>query len=104
VLFDVGAENAALKPVFAKLPSKPHTEVALEDVRLDPAAVLPAKRSYYEFEGSLTTPPCSEGVRWLVLQKHPTVSKAQLTAFQKLFPSNARPLQPLNGRAIRSSA
>jgi carbonic anhydrase len=103
VLFDVGAENAPLKPVFAKMPAKPDTDVTLDDVKLDPTAVLPAKRGYYEFEGSLTTPPCSEGVRWLVLQKHSTLSKAQLTAFQKLYPDNARPLQPLNGRPVRAS-
>ncbi|HET9597223.1 MAG TPA: carbonic anhydrase family protein [Anaeromyxobacteraceae bacterium] len=102
-LFEVGAENAALKPIFAKLPSKPHSELELTDVRLDPAAVLPASHGYYEFEGSLTTPPCSEGVRWLVLQKHATVSKAQLQAFTKLYAHNARPLQPLNGRAVRAS-
>ena len=103
VLFDVGAESAALKPVFAKLPAKPETDVALAGVTFDPAAVLPARRGYYTFEGSLTTPPCSEGVRWLVLQQHATVSKAQLAAFRKLYPANARPLQPANGREIQAS-
>ncbi len=103
VLFDVGAESAALAPVFAKLPAKPETEVALAGVAFDPAAVLPASRGYYAFEGSLTTPPCSEGVRWLVLRQHATVSKAQLQAFTKLYPHNARPLQPANGRTIQVS-
>jgi carbonic anhydrase len=104
VLFDVGAPSAALAPIFAKLPAEAGTEVALADVKLDPAAVLPAKHGYYEFEGSLTTPPCSEGVRWLVLQQHATVSKEQLGAFKKLYPANARPVQPLNGRPIRASS
>ena len=103
VLFNVGAENAALKPVFAKMPAKAKTEVELQGVQLDPSAALPAQRGYYEFEGSLTTPPCSEGVRWLVLQQRSTVSQAQLSAFKKLYPNNARPLQPLNGRPIRAS-
>jgi carbonic anhydrase len=103
VLFDVGAENAALAPVFANLPAEESSSATLAEVKLDPAAVLPAKRGYYEFEGSLTTPPCSEGVRWLVLQQRSTISKAQLAAFQKLYPANARPLQPLNGREIRAS-
>jgi carbonic anhydrase len=103
VLFDVGAESAALKPVFAKLPAKAGTDVALEGTQIDPTAMLPAKRGYYEFEGSLTTPPCSEGVRWLVLREHSKISKAQLAAFRKLYPANARPLQPLNGRAVRAS-
>ena len=52
------------------------TEVELQGVQLDPSAALPAQRGYYEFEGSLTTPPCSEGVRWLVLQQRSTVSQA----------------------------
>ncbi len=103
VHFDVGTENAALAPVFAKLPAQAGTEAALDGAPLDPAAILPAARGYYEFEGSLTTPPCSEGVRWLVLQHRSTVSKAQLAAFRKLYPDNARPLQPVNGRPIRAS-
>jgi carbonic anhydrase len=103
VLFDVGGESAALAPVFARLPAKPGTEVAVEGVTLDVARILPSKQGYYEFEGSLTTPPCTEGVRWLVLQARSTVSKAQLDAFRKLYPNNARPVQPLNGRTIQIS-
>ena len=103
VLFDVGAENAGLAQVFAKMPAKAGEEATL-DAPLDPSALVPAKRPYWEFEGSLTTPPCSEGVRWLVLQQRSTLSKAQLAAFQKLYPKNARPVQPLNGRAVRSSS
>jgi carbonic anhydrase len=103
VLFDVGKESGALAPVFGKLPGKPGTEVTLEGSQVDPAAVLPAKHAYWEFEGSLTTPPCTEGVRWFVLQQRGTLSKAQLAAFQKLYPANARPVQPLNGRTVRAS-
>ena len=103
VLFEVGAENAALKPVFAKMPTRAGKEVALDGAALDPMAIVPAERAYYEFEGSLTTPPCSEGVRWFVLQKTSTISKAQLSAFRKLYPDNARPLQPVNGRTIQAS-
>jgi carbonic anhydrase len=102
VLFEVGAESAALEPVFAKLPAS-GAQVVLDEVTLDPAALLPEQRGYYEFEGSLTTPPCTEGVRWLVLQRHAALSKGQLAAFQKLYPANARPLQPLNGRTIEAS-
>ncbi|HTP51792.1 MAG TPA: carbonic anhydrase family protein [Anaeromyxobacteraceae bacterium] len=103
VLFDVGPENVALKPVFAAMPAKAGAGVAPEGVQVDPMAVLPAKHGYYEFEGSLTTPPCSEGVRWFVLQNRSTVSQAQLAAFKKLYPNNARPIQPLNGRTVRAS-
>lgn len=103
VLFDVGAENPALAPVFARMPANAPGDVALAGVQLDPAAVLPATRGYYEYEGSLTTPPCSEGVHWFVLRGRATLSQAQLDAFRKLYPNNARPLQPLNGRVIRAS-
>jgi carbonic anhydrase len=103
VHFEVGAENAALASVFAHLPAKAGTEAAPGGAPLDFAAALPAAHGYYEFEGSLTTPPCSEGVRWFVLQKHSTVSSGQLAAFKKLYPDNARPLQPVNGRPIHVS-
>jgi carbonic anhydrase len=65
--------------------------------------MLPAERHYYRFTGSLTTPPCSEGVRWLVVQKPVTASKAQIDAFTKAvgFPNN-RPLQALNARQVLS--
>ncbi|MGH8727121.1 MAG: carbonic anhydrase family protein [Burkholderiales bacterium] len=66
--------------------------------------LLPADRSYYTFESSLTTPPCTEGVKWFVL-KHPLeLSAAQLARFARLYRHNERPLQPLNGRLISESA
>ena len=68
------------------------------------ADLLPAKRSYWAFEGSLTTPPCSEEVQWHVLKEPVELSKAQLAAFKKLYPMNARPVQPLNGRALLESS
>ena len=70
---------------------------------LDPRQLLPQDRRYYSYLGSLTTPPCTEGVRWLVLQQPLTVSAAQIDAFAQRYPSNARPLQPVGGRVIRQS-
>ncbi|HMF12974.1 MAG TPA: carbonic anhydrase family protein [Gemmataceae bacterium] len=104
VLFDAGKSNAVLAPVLAKMPPEEGPERTVEGTSLDPAKVLPAKRGYYEFEGSLTTPPCSEGVRWFVLKQPVTLSQQQLDAFRKLYPRNARPTQPLNGRVVRESA
>ncbi len=98
VLFKVGKENAALKPVFDKLPPKEGDTLALEAINL--ADLLPADPSYYAFMGSLTTPPCSEDVRWQVLKTPVTLSAAQLAAFRKLYKMNARPVQPLNGRKV----
>jgi carbonic anhydrase len=100
VLFKLGKENAALKPVFDALPAKSGDKAALAG-GLDPAAILPAGRSYYAYTGSLTTPPCSEGVQWHVLKDGVTLSAAQLKAFQKLYPMNARPVQALNGRSVQ---
>jgi carbonic anhydrase len=99
VLFKQGKENATLKPVFAKLPAKEGDKVAL-DGAIDVAALLPADHGYYSFPGSLTTPPCSEEVRWQVLKTPVEVSGAQLASFRKLYAMNARPVQPLNERQV----
>ena len=63
--------------------------------------LLPPDLRYYQFLGSLTTPPCTEGVLWLVLKTPVTLSPEQLRLFSKLFPNNARPTQPLNNRVVR---
>ena len=63
----------------------------------------PTDKGYYTFDGSLTTPPCSEGVRWFVLKTPMTVAASELTAFAKLYPMNARPTQPLNGRPVEAT-
>ncbi|WBS04993.1 carbonic anhydrase family protein [Pseudoduganella sp. SL102] len=99
VLFRQGKENAALKPVFAELPAHAGDRHPI-DGAFDAAALLPAQHAYYAYMGSLTTPPCSEGVHWQVLKQPVEVSKAQLAAFRKLYRMNARPVQPLNGRTV----
>jgi carbonic anhydrase len=101
VLFEKGAANPALKGVFAGQPAK--DKDSRELAAFDPAAVLPEQRGYYAYVGSLTTPPCSEGVRWQVLKQPVSLSVAQLKAFQKLYPMNARPVQALNGRTLEVS-
>lgn len=100
VLFKLGKENTALKPVFDAMPKKEGEAAKLDG--LNPADILPAERAYYAFEGSLTTPPCSEGVRWQVLKEPVELSEHQLSAFRQLYPMNARPVQPLNGREVRA--
>ncbi len=97
VLFNEGAENAALKEIFSALPAK-EGEQPIKP--FDTTALLPATLPYFAFEGSLTTPPCSEGVAWQVLKTPSTMSAAQIEAFRKIFPMNARPVQPLNGRKV----
>ena len=101
VLFKEGAVNAALAPVFANLPAAGKSQ-ALAD-RFDPSQILPDKRGYYAYQGSLTTPPCSEQVRWQVLKQPLELSAEQMAAFRQLYPMNARPVQPLNGRDVLES-
>jgi len=82
------------------MPAKSGDENALA-ARMSVAQLLPAERDYYRFNGSLTTPPCSEGVRWLVLKKVATASKAQIDSFAKTVghPNN-RPLNSVNARPV----
>lgn len=101
VMLKEGHKNAALEKVFDALPAAEDGTHALG--ALNPAALLPAKHGYYAYEGSLTTPPCSEGVRWQVLKRPIEVSESQIEAFRKLYPENARPVQPLNGREVQES-
>ncbi|MDC8759520.1 carbonic anhydrase [Janthinobacterium fluminis] len=102
VLFQKGASNPALRGVFDALPAKANESRELDE-GINPEAVLPARRGYYAYVGSLTTPPCSEGVLWHVLKQPVSLSAAQLKSFQKLYPMNARPVQALNGRTVEAS-
>lgn len=69
-------------------------------VGIKPTFLLPSKRAYYAYSGSLTTPPCTEGVRWIVLQTPLQVSAKQVRRFQQMMGRNARPLQAVNARAV----
>lgn len=103
LLFRQGAENAALARLLPHFPAAGAPERTLADVTFDPAAWLPAKLSYYAYEGSLTGPPCTEGVLWLVLKTPLEASAAQLARLAALVPPNARPVQPLHGRVVAES-
>ena len=103
LLMEVGAENPVLAQAWARMPQKSGEQFQLDAGRISVADVLPKDRSYYAFQGSLTTPPCSEGVTWMVLKQPVQISMAQLDTFRRLFPLNARPVQPVNGRLIQES-
>jgi carbonic anhydrase len=103
VLFRQGGENAALAALWPKLPARADGERLLPEVAFDAAQLLPAARGYYAYEGSLTAPPCTEGVTWLVLKQPLELSAGQLARFRKMFPDNARPVQPLHGRVVKES-
>jgi carbonic anhydrase len=102
VLLSDGALNPMVATLWANLPAH-GGESAPTGVQIDPADLLPADRGYYTFAGSLTTPPCSEGVTWFVLKNPSTLSSGEIERFASLYPMNARPVQPLNGRTVRAS-
>lgn len=104
VFIEEGAENAAYAPVWANLPREKGVEFHLEHVTVNVDDLLPESRSSYRFDGSLTTPPCSEGVKWVVLSQPAQLSAAQIGAFQAIIEGNNRPTQPLNGRKIATDA
>jgi len=97
VLFKEGKENATLAPVFAAMPAQGEAAALAS---FDPSTLLPQNHAYYKFTGSLTTPPCSDGVHWQVMKNPVELSKQQIAAFRKLYPMNARPVQKLNGRHV----
>ena len=102
VLLEPGKTNAAFDGIFSHLP-RPGEKITVDDMTLDLAALLPADKGYYAYEGSLTTPPCSQGVRWMVLKTPVKLGADQIKAFRRLFNANARPVQPLNGRIVQES-
>ena len=100
VMFKEGEANSALSKVWAALPPDAGPARPLLNV-VTPMAFMPKSRSYYRFSGSLTTPPCTEGVRWVVLETPVSASKAQIEAFEHAIKHhNNRPVQPLNGRVV----
>ena len=100
VLLKQGAENAQLATVWKNIPSEKEKAVAVPGVQVNVTNLLPADHGYYTFAGSLTTPPCSEGVTWFVLKQPTSISANEIAVFAKLYPKNARPIQPLNSRKI----
>lgn len=97
-----GKTNAAWAPIFAHLP-RVGEQVTVDGLTLDASTLLPANKGYYSFAGSLTTPPCSEGVQWMVLKEPVKLGAQQIKAFRQLYNANARPVQPLNGRIVKES-
>lgn len=101
VLFEVGAENPFIQTIWNNMPLEKNSSVAPPTTPLDLNKLLPADRSYYTYMGSLTTPPCSEGVLWLVMKQPIQISQDQLNIFSRLYRNNARPIQSGAGRLIK---
>jgi len=103
VLLDPGLANNLIDKVWTYMPLDLNDRVRMPAGIINMNELLPKDQRYYQFMGSLTTPPCTEGVLWLVLKQPTTVSREQLKLFSQLFPNNARPVQPVNGRAVRDA-
>lgn len=101
--FKIGENNAELMRVVQHLPREKSDEQRFADVLIDPAGLLPRKTGYYTFTGSLTTPPCSEGVTWFVLKQPQTLSRMEWRNLHSVLGDNARPVQPLNDRKIEQT-
>ncbi len=102
VMMKLGAANPAIQKILDNVPTS-GGETVRADVMLDMVELLPSQGNYYVYDGSLTMPPCTEGVKWHVLKQPIELSLDQLHAFQMLYPMNARSVQPLNGRIVSGS-
>jgi len=102
VLLEHGGAQPVVQAVWNNLPLEKGEEQPAQ-VPIDLNQLLPADRSYYTYMGSLTTPPCTEGVLWMVMKRSVPLSDEQLAIFARLYPMNARPIQSASGRLIKES-
>jgi carbonic anhydrase len=103
VWFRLGAENPALKALLPHIPANADGDHRIAGAVADPNALLPARKTYYRYDGSLTASPCTEGVTWLVMQQALELSPEQLRVWRTRFADNIRPPQPLHGRVVHES-
>lgn len=103
VPLELGPENPALQTVLDHIPLEKYEPVEPPETALDLRAFVPVLRAYYTYMGSLSTPPCHEGVQWVVMKNAVAVSADQVAIFSRLYPGNARPLQAANGRLVKES-
>jgi carbonic anhydrase len=103
VLFRVGAENPLLASLLPLIPAHADGDHSPAGVTVNASSLLPAQRGYYRYAGSLTAPPCTEGVDWIVLKQPLELSAAQLARYRQRFADNARAVQPLHQRVVLES-
>ena len=101
VLLERGNENPFIQALWNHMPLEKNMPVSPPSTTVDLNTLLPVSRNYYTYMGSLTTPPCSEGVLWLVMKQPVQVSQEQINIFSRLYRNNARPIQPAGGRLIK---
>jgi carbonic anhydrase len=111
VLLNAGKPNATVQAIWDHMPMTEskvradfsHEEEEVPGVMIDPGALLPKTFGYYTYMGSVTAPPCTEGVAWYILKTPMQLSSAQIKAFAKLYPHDVRAAQPLNGRIVKET-
>lgn len=103
VLLEPGEANPLIHKVWTHMPLDVNDSVRLPPDLIHVGEILPKDQRYYQYIGSLTTPPCTEGVLWLILKQPVTLSREQLRLFSQLYANNARPVQPLHGRPVRDA-
>lgn len=96
-----GESSPLVQKIWASLPREVDREVAPASVAINAKDLLPKDTAYNNYPGSLTTPPCSEGVDWFVLKTPIELSKDQISVFQNQIKLNARPAQPINKRTVK---
>ena len=101
VLMERGDENPFIQTLWNNMPLEKNVSVSPPAPIINPNSLLPANRNYYTYMGSLTTPPCTEGVLWLVMKQPVQVSQDQIAIFSRLYRNNARPIQPAASRLIK---
>ena len=95
--------NALIKTLWANLPPAKDKENVVDAVKINALELLPRDKGYYTFAGSLTSPPCSEDVKWFVLKTPTQISADEIARFGKAYPMNSRPVQELNARDIQAT-
>lgn len=103
IFVKAGEMNVELKKIIDHMPQDRNAIHEIQGEKIDPNGLLPAKTNYYSFAGSLTAPPCTEGLQWIVLAEPITASPAQILQIRNVIDNNARPTQRLQGRTINYS-
>ncbi|MEB3288606.1 MAG: carbonic anhydrase [Leptolyngbya sp.] len=103
VLIQEGSENPNLRPIWNVMPARTSEARTVAHIRIDPHDLLPPEGDTFRYFGSLTTPPCSEIVSWVVFQSPIEASRFQIERFARIFPNNARPVQAQNRRVVLES-
>lgn len=92
-------DNTLISKVWGNIPTEKSKEISTtESINLND--ILPVDKKYYTYTGSLTTPPCSQGLQWIVFKESVKLSRAQITAFTNIYSDNARPIQEINNRPV----